>query len=79
MRTPGPNFCQGDLHWAGGRLDLSTLVNGRSFLLFAVLGYDHSATTFLEHPVASWPQFAIYRRMHHVVTNLMVVNDPAER
>ena len=49
---PGPNFCDGDLHWVQGKPSLSTFVTRRSFTMFELLGVSHEdADNFLQDSV----------------------------
>ena len=58
---------------------ISIFVNGRSFLLFEVLGLRPADLQFLNRPVQSWSEDDVYRKVSSFVNNLKVVNDPAER
>ena len=58
---------------------ISIFVNGRSFLLFEVLGLRPADLQFLTRPVQSWSEDDVYRKVSSFVNNLKVVNDPAER
>ena len=80
LRLPGPNFCWGDEYWHGGSIPcLSLFINGRSFIIFEVLGLNQNDLLFLEASVDDWPKYRVFRMLHHAITKLNVVNDPAER
>jgi hypothetical protein len=81
LSVPGRGrFCTGDEYFSGGnRPKVEEFINGRSFLLWEVLGLDHSDTRWMEKPVSEWPQDPSYVYLHRVVNNMSVVNDPAER
>ena len=69
-----------ELYWQNNRApSISLFVNGRSFLLFEVMGLKHSDLEFLSHPVDVWNTFPVYEDLFSFVTNLKVVNYPAER
>ena len=76
-RPPGPNFTTSATFATRPRL--ATLVNGRSLLLWHVMGHTLEDLTWMEQPVALWLQFPKFRELNRFVTGLSVVNDPAER
>ena len=81
LSVPGRgHFCTGDEYFVGGdRPKVEEFINGRSYLLWEVLEMTHENTNWMETPVNEWPKDEYYRLLHHVVTQMTVVNDPAER
>ena len=55
---------------------LKDFVGRDSWTLFQFLDLD---SAFLEHPVTKWKTLESYQKRKHVVYNLPVVNDAAER
>ena len=58
---------------------LSKFLNGRSFTLFDLLGYTFDELQFFNLDVSEWKNNAVYQNLHQFVTQLTIVNDPAER
>ena len=77
--VPGPNFCTNDMFWTTGCPTLDTFLNGRSFLLWEVMGQTQENLAWLEQPVDDWERYDDYRKLFFFVNHLVVVNDPAER
>ena len=74
------HFCTGNEYFKeGNRPKVEEFFNGRSYLLWEVLGLDHSDTKWMEKPVKEWAQDPSYAYLHRVTNTLTVVNDPAER
>jgi hypothetical protein len=42
------------------------------------MGLGHNDLEFLSHPVDTWNTYPVYENLFSFVTNLKVVNDPAE-
>ena len=57
-------------------LRLSNFVGPQSWLLFYLTG---TGSQWLQQPVTEWPQSNQYITLQHLVRNLEVVNDGAER
>ena len=76
-RPPGPNFTTSATFATRPRL--ATLVNGRSLLLWHLMGHVQADLAWMEQPVRLWLQFPKFRELNRFVTGLSVVNDPAER
>ena len=80
MQLPGPNFVNNNFYWQNNSVpSLSLFVNSRSFLLFEIMGLGHDDLEFLSHPADAWNTYPVYENLFSFVTNLKVVNDPAER
>ena len=80
VRLPGPNFVNNVFYWQNNSPpSISLFVSGRSFLLFEVMGLGHDDLEFLSNPVNTWNNYPVYKNLSNFVTNLKVVNDPAER
>ena len=80
VRLPGPNFINSEAYWLNDNMpSLSLFISGRSFLLFDILSLVHEDLGFLSRPVQTWNEDEVYQKVFTFVTNLKVVNDPAER
>ena len=80
VRLPGPNFINSEAYWLNDNMpSLSLFISGRSFLLFDILSLVHEDLEFLSRPVQTWNEDEVYQKVFTFVTNLKVVNDPAER
>ena len=77
--VPGPNFTINNAFWASGRPTLNIFVNGRSYLLWEVLGHSQKSLAWLEQSVERWETYLKYLQLFHFINNLVVVNNPAER
>ena len=58
---------------------MSLFVNGRSFLLWEVLGLDHSTLDWLTKSPDAWEENENYMHLFNFVQNIVCVNDPSER
>ena len=63
----------------GERPKLWQFVNGRSYLLWEVLGLDHSSLGWLTKSPQAWMQDENYLFLYNFVQNFTCVNDPSER
>ena len=54
-------------------------MNGRSFLLWEVLGLDHASLDWLSKSPEDWEEDENYMHLFNFVENMVCVNDPSER
>ena len=59
---------------------LEDIVGPRSWLIFELLDVKYEEIiSILKQPVKDWTYFAIYLNLEMLISNIVVVNDPAER
>ena len=79
-RLPSPNFINSEAYWQNDNRPSSSLfISGRNFLQFEILNFGHEDLEFLSKPVQTWNEDEVYQKGFIFVTNLKLVNDPAER
>ena len=67
-------------YWQNDNRPSSSLfISGRNFLQFEILNFGHEDLEFLSKPVQTWNEDEVYQKGFIFVTNLKLVNDPAER
>ena len=82
-KTPQAGFCTDETKdsstWCLGRPMLHIFTNGRSWLLWELMGHTITDLEWLSRPLHEWITFPKYMELYQVVNNIAVVNDSAER